>query len=80
MTGRRLRVRTRPKPKAGSNTQNWTLFARLSSQTARTLCDGHSDEAPQFLPLCLNGKGLGNPLYVSYNGGCIQEEGKLVFS
>lgn len=78
MTGQRLRVRARPEPKVGYGNQNWTLFARLSSQVARAFNSVH--DAPQFLSLCLTCDGIDDPIYVSYNGGAIEEEGKIVLS
>lgn len=71
MTGRRLRVKTRKEPQPGERDQNWTLFARLSPQTARALSDGHG--APEFLPLELTGDTIDEPVYVSHNGGSIGE-------
>jgi hypothetical protein len=76
MTGRRLLVRKRPEPKTG-NVETHQLFARLSPQTARALSD--YDAPHQFMPLCLRCEGLDEPIYVSYNGGNISEEGKIVW-
>jgi len=76
MTGQRLCVRTRREPHPGDADQNWTLFARLSPQTACALHDGAG--SPEFLPLCLSVDATSDPIYVSYNGGSILEEGEVV--
>ena len=75
MLGRRLLVRTRPEPPPGEPLQNWTLFARLSRQTARAFL--HNVDSSDFIPLCLSVDGLDDPIYVSYNGGSIMEDGKI---
>lgn len=74
MSGRRLLVRTRPEPPSGDPVQKWTLFARLSPPTARALLENVDN--PDFMPLCLSVDGLDDPIYVSYNGGTIIEDGK----
>ena len=76
MTGRRLRVRIRQEPHPGDADQNWSLFARLSPQTAQALCTKRGDECLEFLPLRLSVPPFNDPIYVSYNGGSINEEGK----
>lgn len=74
MTGRRLRVRIRSEPPPGSaGEENWTLFARLAPQTVREFT---GDTSVEFLPFCLTGDDLDENVYVSYNGGSIQEKGE----
>lgn len=57
---------------------NWTLFARLSPPVAQALHDdicrqSVSQSTLEFLPLLLSG--MDEPVYVSYNGGSIAENG-----
>lgn len=76
MTGQVLHVKTRKEPSPGSLNDNWTLFARLSAETLNQLTFGES--TVEFLPLKLTGDGLNDPVYISYNGGLIEEQGKVV--
>ena len=86
----KLRVLTRHEPHPSLNNPNWTLFARLSPSVARALydqvvlCQDESQKqccTPKFLPLVLStGSSMDDdeqPIYVSYNGGSIAEQGTL---